>query len=434
MGVSASPLRLVSRRMAGSGTIAVVMLVLVLGGVRPGVAVADPILGLADDGELVMNPANPDALLAVGAAHGVQFVRLIAYMGSYPHDDRYVQAAERVAAHGLGLDVVLALPWASAQFGIEPPRFAAWAARLAGRLAAVGAPLRLSILNEPDLYLTASDDCDPMTARRVVHDLGYGATKGRIRVAVRRTRIVQRTTRHPRRFRVSAGRRQLFRPRNPAADRHRPGSRLVWKVRVWKAATVLKPADPTIDSATMTVTQGCVSIQRARRAAAFLKAAIPAVRVAAPGIEVGAGETSPLAGVGIFMRELARVGIPPIDRWAHHPYPRLAEGHEVTSLDGEAWSDRLVAHAALARQLFGAGIPLDLTEFGVLHRIVNDPAVRASIWRTAFERACAAGARSIVAYQWAPTPAGQGRTWDSSIMGDGLTETPESAQLPQLRC
>jgi len=33
-----------------------------------------------------------------------------------------------------------------------------------------------------------------------------------------------------------------------------------------------------------------------------------------------------------------------------------------------------------------------------------------------------------------PTPLDQGRSWDTSIMGDGLTETPESAQLPTLRC
>ena len=84
--------------------------------------------------------------------------------------------------------------------------------------------------------------------------------------------------------------------------------------------------------------------------------------------------------------------------------------------------------------MFGAALPLDVTEFGVLHRLVADPDVRASIWQTLFARACATGVRTIVVYQWTPTPDGEARTWDTSILGAGLSETPESAQLSAVSC
>ncbi len=96
--------------------------------------------------------------------------------------------------------------------------------------------------------------------------------------------------------------------------------------------------------------------------------------------------------------------------------------------------DRLVQYTGLARALFGANIPVDVTEFGVHHSVVTDAYARAAFWRTTFAYACAAQSRSIVAYQWTPTPAGQGRTWDTSILGDGHSPTPESTQLPTLRC
>ena len=134
------------------------------------------------------------------------------------------------------------------------------------------------------------------------------------------------------------------------------------------------------------------------------------------------------------MRELARAGIPPLDRWAHHPYPVIEGGQQVGSSPGAFGADKLVDEAQVARSLFGASIPIDLTEFGVRHAQVPDPIVRAAIWRTTFARACTAGVRSIVAYQWTPTPAGQGRLWDSSILGDGQAETLESDQLLGLRC
>ena len=184
----------------------------------------------------------------------------------------------------------------------------------------------------------------------------------------------------------------------------------------------------------MSVGRGCLSIQRARRAAAFLAAAVPAVRAAAPMADVGAGETSTVVGVDIFVRELARIGIPPIDRWAHHPYACIDQSREVACAVGAAGSSRLPEYAALIHELFGATLPLDLTEFGVLHRLVADPEVRASIWRTLFERACATGVRTIVVYQWTPTPDGEARTWDTSILGAGLSETPESALLSAASC
>jgi len=381
----------------------------------PRAQAADPVLGLADDGSLITAPVNPDEVLSAGTAHGARFVRLIAYMGSYPGDDRYLLAAQRVAARGLGLDVVLALPPGGAQAGVTPPGFAAWAAQLAARLAATGAPLRVSLLNEPDLVLSAGDTCDPVAAAQIVREAGYVPVPHRVRVTVRRTRIVRRVVRR-------RGHRRIVR------------RRLAWKATRWKIVTTLASTSTSSTVASVSVAQGCLSVRRARRTAAFLDAAIPAVRAAVPGIQVGAGETSPLLGVEVFMRELARVGIPPVDRWAHHPYVYVQDGRQLPSPPGWLGADRLSDEATLVHTLFGAGIPLDVTEFGVKHSTVPDPQVRAAIWRAAVASACAAQVRSIVAYQWTPTPLDQGRSWDTSIMGDGLTETPESAQLPTLRC
>lgn len=269
------------------------MLVVAFGCVRPGAAAADPVLGLADDGGLVTAPVDPDGVLAAGAAHGASFVRLIAYMGSYPNDERYVQAAERAASRGMGLDVVLALPWGGAQAGVSPAAFAEWARPLAVRLAALGAPLRVSILNEPDLILSSGDSCDPATAQRVVREAGYVPSVKRVRITLRRSRITRRVVRRQ-------GRRRVIR------------RKLVWKVRRWKTVKGKRLIETSGTHETITVGQGCLAIRRARRAATFLNAAIPAIRSAVPGIEVGAGETSPNPGVEVFVRELARVGIPPI--------------------------------------------------------------------------------------------------------------------------
>jgi hypothetical protein len=391
------------------------VLALALAAASPGAAAADPVLGLADDGSQITAPVDPDEVLSAGMAHGARFVRLIAYMGSYPGDDRYLLAAQRVAARGLGLDVVLALPAGGAQAGVTAPAFAAWAAQLAARLAATGAPLRVSLLNEPDLVLTAGDTCDPVAAEQIVREAGYVPGRHRVRVTVRQTRIVRRVVRRD-------GRRRVVR------------RRLVWKAHRWKVVTTLGSTSASSAIASVSVAQGCLSVRRARRAATFLGAAIPAVRAAAPGIQVGAGETSPFFGLDVFMRELARVGIPPVDRWAHHPYVFVQDGRQLASPPGWFGADRLSEEAGLVHSLFGAGIPLDVTEFGVKHSAVPDPQVRAAIWRAAIASACAAQVRSIVAYQWTPTPIDQGRSWDTSIMGDGLTETPESAQLPTLRC
>ena len=390
-------------------------LTLVLACASPGGATADPVIGLADDGGLITAPVNPDEVLSAGTAHGARFVRVIAYMGRYPDDDRYLTAAHRAASRGLGLDVVLALPTGSAQAGVTPPGFAAWAAQLAARLSATGAPLRVSLLNEPDLILPAGDTCDPVVAEQIVREAGYVPVRHRVRVRVRRTRIVRRVVRRH-------GHRRVIR------------RRLVWKASRWKVVTTLGASSTSTSVATVSIAQGCLSVRRARRAATFLSAGIPAVRAAAPGIEVGAGETSPCVGVEVFMRELARVGIPPVDRWAHHPYAYLQDGRQVPSPPGWMGADRLTDEAVMVHSLFGPGIPIDVTEFGVKHSAVPDPHVRAAIWRGAIASACTAQVRSVVAYQWTPTPLDQGRSWDTAIMGDGLTETPESAQLPTLRC
>ena len=238
--------------------------------------------------------------------HGASFVRVIAYMGSYPDDVRYVQAAERVAAHGLGLDVVLALPRGAAQAAVTPAAFAAWRAQLAGRLAATGAPLRVSCERAgPESRgsrLLRSDDGRARRAPGGIHHDHEARPPARSPVA-------DRAAGHPS---------QWANPRDATA--HRVGQ-----------APLEDGADPAFD---LVVEDQLDDHRRPRlpldparasrsRVSARCCAGCPG---RGPGIEVGAGETSPCWGTEVFMRELARVGIPSIDRWAHHPYALTSDG------------------------------------------------------------------------------------------------------------
>lgn len=396
----------------GTLAVAAVTAAVSVGCASPALA-ANPVLGVSDDAALVTNPAQPDRVLASASAHGARFVRSIAYMDRYAHDSRYLDLARQAAGQGLGMDVVLAVPHGDDQANVTPEQFASWAGRLARRLAAANPSLRLSVLNEPDFTLAESEACEPAVALRVVQRSGYSKVNVRVQVHVRRSRIGHRVVRRH-------GRRRVV---------HK---KLVWKVHRWK--TVQRLAKTSLsETPVITVRKGCQTIRRAQRAARLLRAAIPAIRAAAPGVEVGAGETSPCWSTELFMRELAKAGIPPIDRWAHHPYVLGYRGDEEPSRDGWMGSDRLVTVTQLVRELFGPGIPVDVTEFGVKHEEMPDPAVRVAIWKALYARACEAGIRSIVAYQWMP-PLEADPGWNTAIMGPGFSETPESRLLPGLDC
>jgi len=414
----------------------VFVLVLVVLLTSPCVASADPTLGMDDAGALVTKPLDPDAVLTAGTQHGVQILRMIDYMGRYPNGDRYYAAARLGVEHGLRLDIVLALRPLSQSGPVTPTEFAAWAAERAALYAGLDPHARISLLNEPDLLMAASDDCDPTNQAAIVRSAGMSISQTevtsvakvpgvtRVRATIRLHKFVHRRSRH-RPYRILRVRRAYTHTYYTMV----PVAKTVQTTKVVET-TAPNSIDDSSGATTVTVARGCLAIMRARKTALYLKAAIPAVRAAAPSVEVGAGETSPCVGVEAFLRALAQAGIPPVDRWTHHPYAKVVDGNVVDSPSGSFYLDRTEDYAALVRKLFDVRT-IDLTEFGV--QKADGPLTGASVWRYAYRQACAIGARSIVAYQWTPTPPGGG-AWDTSLMNDGLTDTPASAQLPNLRC
>jgi hypothetical protein len=403
--------------------------------VAPGIARADPVMGMADDGALVSVPADPGGLLDLAEAHRVRFVRTLVVRGA--NETPHVVLAKMARARGLGMHAVLAVPWHQSEEDARPTSFASWAARVAARLRATEVGLRLSLLNEPDLSVKASDRCaDSVEIGEILASTGLVSSSRRVRVRVKKTKRVRRVVRRKGRRVVVWRRVAVTRVVRKVVRRH--GRRVVVRRRVavwvrrWRRVTVLIPRDGAARSASMQVSsrRGCLQVMRARRAAELLRAAIPAVRAAAPGVPIVLGETSPLPGVEPFLRELGELDIPRADGWAHHPYPVIRGGVQVRSPVGYYGADRIDDYATLVRSLFGR-MPLDLSEFGV-HRRAADDATSAAVWRRTYARACAVGARSIVAYQWEPS--GWWQDWDTSVLTHNRAQTQVSRQLPSLHC
>ena len=387
---------------------------LVVACARPAGAAADPVLGFADDGTLVTNPAAPDRVFASAGGHGARFVRLIAYMNRYPHDKRYLDVARQADCPATSGSTSRSRSPRSAS--VTPPEFAAWAARITARLAAVASPVRVSILNEPDLLLEASDDCDPTSAFVTVREAGYVPTKALVRVAVRRSRIARRVIRRH-------GRRRHVR------------RKLVWTVHRWSTRLTLGSTGRSVSGSTLTRRPGlpldparadrgdvprtppCRRSERPRpasRSVPVRRRRARASRCSSASSRASASHPS-TAGRTIPTRSSTGAGSTPREEWFGF--------------------DRLVEYAGARPP---AVRPRDAARPDRVRRQARPYArpARSGVRLARGLRKCLRGrARdSIVAYQWTPTPADQHRSWDTSVMGDDLTETPESTQLPTLRC
>jgi len=155
------------------------------------------------------------------------------------------------------------------------------------------------------------------------------------------------------------------------------------------------------------------------------------LRDAAPRAEIVIGETSPVDGVGVFIRELGRQGIPRVDAWAHHPYPGVADRARDARAADAYWLARTAELAALVRDHVGP-LRLDLDEFGVPRQWgITDETQAAAIWRDAYRTACAVGARVLVAYQWQNTRL---EDWDTSLLRPAWTDTAQSRAFADARC
>lgn len=392
----------------------------------PGAASAAPILGFSDDAMMLRTTQDPGALLDVGRDHGAGVFRVIAYMGR--DDDRIVAASAAAAERGMLVHATLS----AMDFGqVDAPEFAAWAAGFAARLAAVAPNVTVGLLNEPDLAMPSGIECSTSGAiGRTVAQSGYRMGTRTVVVKVyRRVRVVRRV--HGKR-RVTHKRVRVYRIVKRTVRRH--GRRVVIRRKVGVTRLEQRPAlVATTEAGSIVSTTGpqttCHEVQRARTAARFLRAAIPAVRAAAPGVRIDIGETSPVAGVREFIAELARVGVPHFDGYAHHPYPFIRDGRVGEASSAMLSAEQLPALAALVGDLW-PGADIDLTEFGVQVQALA-PEGRAQVWRDTYTAACQAGARSLVAYHWWPTGTGG---WDTSVLAADGTDTVVSSAIRGLSC
>jgi hypothetical protein len=405
--------------------IAIVATVLLAAAFAPQ-AHADPVVGISDDAMFLRTSSDVGALLQVGQDHQAGEWRTIAYMGR--DDARILAATQEAAARGMRVHVALTAPDFTA---VTARDFATWAAGMSGALAATGAALTVSLLNEPDLTMPAAAECDTAAAvERTVTTAGYRQGTKTVAVPVtRRVRVVRRV--HGKR-RVTFKRVAVYRIVKRVVRRH--GHRVVVRRRVRvtrleQRATLVS----TLDTST-TLTAGpqttCAEVGRARAAARYLRAAIPAVRNAAPDARIDIGETSPNMGVTEFYAELARISIPTFDGVAHHPYAFIRDGAPATPPDGMLTAQQIPDLASMVHRLFG-DVPIDLSEFGVNPFSVDD-ATSAQVWRATYAAACRIGARSLVAYQWWQTDGTPG--WNTALLAADGSETASSQVVTGLHC
>jgi hypothetical protein len=359
----------------------------------------------ADDGALVYHPERRAAALDAMQVHGVTVVRTIDHMQA--DQDAYVSLAADLAARGLTLRAsMMPANWTT------PDEFADDVVRQARALAATGVSLRLSLLNEPDLGLSVGEaDCDdPTVVSRSLASVDLDVVERQVRVKVRRTRVVVRVVRrHGKRTRV---RRVVAVSR--LTSRHGRRVRVPVFRYVMRTQRLVESHERTDTNVTLTPRRGCFAVQRARRAASLMRAAIPALRSALPDVQIDAGEVSPVAGVTVYLAELARQRVPAVDGAAMHPYPAALAGWDSSALPLERFDDAVT----LLHRAFG-DVPVDVTEFGQMVGSEPDAA-----WARAMPVFCSAGAREVTAYQWDDASTGLDSGWNTSLLAPGLVDTP----------
>lgn len=358
-------------------------------------------LSAADDQALLAS--NRAGTLESMQAHGVARVRLMAF-SDRPYDYA-LRSAAAASALGLKVSVVLS-PW----HGSDPgPTFTAWATTAARDFSPYAD--RFYVLNEPDLWIPATDLCDTdAEIRRTLSSSGYRIVVKTVKRKVKVTKLIV-YRKHGKKIRKRV---VVYRTVKVRVVRIVKGHRrhVTVKRRVPRTKTklvrmaVAEPISSSIDVVERTPRTGCLAIQRARIAAASLRSAVPAIRAAAPGAEVGAGGTSPVAGVQMFIDEWTRAPLPRLDFFSHHPYPGpFAEG-------GLEAAESIFNLYRKVR-----AVPQDWTEFGTQVRTsTRDPQTLAQAranWDLMTTKALRLGVRTVTAYGWWAT----GASWDSAAEG-----------------
>jgi hypothetical protein len=272
-----------------------------------------------------------------------------------------------------------------------PQALRAWMQKVAAHFA--GRVFRFSILNEPDLTLNDEDACDPRDIQRLV-------SEGTLKVAQMKVNTFKRLSKNQlKRFKGPRYRKLKWRTstgkRVTAFKRSKKGK--YRQIKKWQSIAV--GGTSTYLQDTVSVPTGCLRIRQGLKYRKILQVVVPAIRgVTPPGTQVAAGDTSPTAGILLFIGAATgnsdNKGALPVDVWLHHPYYGNEGGIE-----------------NCAAVVAAVGLPLGFDEFGYG---VNWPD-RTSALKRAWQQAAACGVFQMNQYGL-NTPFGG--TWNTSLLGD----------------
>jgi hypothetical protein len=215
--------------------------------------------------------------------------------------------------------------------------------------------------------------------------------------------------------------------------RSRDGQRFVLaRIRAYRwikrPMPVLDEGSDSSSGAVTTVRQGCLRIQRGRMYHQIFDAAEPVIRAAAPGAEVLAGETSPVAGVGLFIGQALPLHA---DGWAHHCYQWDLTPSSSTGGFGVGDTARVQALVGMPLFYTECGYPnpdslWNQTRWNGFFTHDNLPGAYAAMWQYVKDQ----GVREMGQFGWCETPPGR---WDTSLMTQGdCTQGSEYLALQRL--
>jgi hypothetical protein len=191
---------------------------------------------------------------------------------------------------------------------------------------------------------------------------------------------------------------------------------------------VLEAGTDSSQQPATTVRQGCLRVQRARMYREIFNAAEPAIRTAAPGAEVLAGETSPVAPVDVFIENALPLHA---DGWAHHCYQWDLTPSRSTGGFGIGDTSRVQALVGMPLFYTECGYPNPDSEWsqmkwGGFFSHDNLTGAYPGMWQYARDE----GVREMSQFGWCATPPGR---WDTSLMTrDNCSPSAEYLALRQL--
>jgi hypothetical protein len=264
-------------------------------------------------------------------------------------------AAVATVSWRMGSKVQMTLVWYGQS---DPDALKDWMSAVARHFA--GRVMRFSILNEPDLTLYEEDACTPQEINKMV-------TQGILKPERIRKIVYKRLSRkqllhfHGRRYRVLK--------RRSSTGRHKTAYKRSKKGRYRRTirwVTVVHASSISYTERYVSIGTGCRRVKQGLKYRSIVQKVAPAIRNATPrGTQVEAGETSPVAGVLLFIGAAVEGGLP-VDGWLHHPYYGNEGGIENCSAVAKA-----------------ASMPLGFSEFGFSTEWPN----RANALRRAWQQA-----------------------------------------------